>query len=389
MPAQTRIQRRSISLSLILMLVATLLIAVSRPALAEGHEASVGSVGPTGLWTVPGVDPFYFGIGLDVPFLGDFDGDGVRTPGLYRPSTGQAFVRNSLDTGIADASFYIGDPGDVPVVGDFDGDGVDSFGVFRAGTVYLRNELTTGPADISYSFGVEGDVPFAGDFDGDGIDTVGLHRPASGEVFLGNSQVTSLADHEFSFGSPGDAFVAGDWNGDGIDTVGVVRPSTDTFFFRNSNDQGFAEGNIDFDGDLTPVVPHAPLPATVTLSTGLDGAVAVPGPGDPDGTGEATITISGLELSWSITVRDITAPTAAHIHAGTAGQAGPIIHDLLGNGGPFADDGNGGLLATGALTITAEQAAALAATPGAFYINVHNPDFPPGAIRGNLNHSVM
>ena len=36
------------------------------------------------------------------------------------------------------------------------------------------------------------------------------------------------------------------------------------------------------------------------------------------------------------------------------------------------------------LTITADEAAALAATPGAFYVNVHNADFPPGAIRGNL-----
>jgi hypothetical protein len=36
------------------------------------------------------------------------------------------------------------------------------------------------------------------------------------------------------------------------------------------------------------------------------------------------------------------------------------------------------------LTITAEQAAALAATPGAFYVNVHNAAFPPGAVRGNL-----
>lgn len=110
----------------------------------------------------------------------------------------------------------------------------------------------------------------------------------------------------------------------------------------------------------------------------------MPGPGDVDGTGEATITLSGLDLTWSITVRDIATPTAAHIHTGTADVSGPVLHNLLG-GGAFADDGLGGLVASGMLTITAEQAAALTATPGAFYVNVHNTDFPSGAVRGNLS----
>lgn len=49
-------------------------------------------------------------------------------------------------------------------------------------------------------------------------------------------------------------------------------PSLDTFFFRNTNDQGFADGQMEFSGGLIPVVPHAAVPATVELTTGLSGA---------------------------------------------------------------------------------------------------------------------
>lgn len=378
------VRRDAMSLLSVLLLVAALLTALPGAARAAGPDPLVGSVGPTGLWTIPGVAPFYFGVADDIPFLGDFNGDGVRTPGLYRPATGLAYVRDSLDTGIADRSWFMGVPGDQPIVGDWDGDGIDSFGVYRNGTVYLRNAQTTGVADVSYSFGNPGDVAFAGDFDGDGADTVGLHRPSTGKVFLSNSQVTSFADAEFFFGNPEDLFVGGDWDGDGIDTVAVVRPSSDTLYFRNTNDQGFADGQLEFDGNARPVVPHQVLPSTVTLTTALSGAGEVPGPGDADGTGSSTITISGLTLAWTITVANIDAPTAAHIHSGTADASGPVVHDLLGNGGPFVDDGMGGLVASGELTITAQQAAALAASPGAFYVNVHNPAFPAGAVRGNL-----
>ncbi len=379
------VRRGSMSLLSVFFLVAALLTALPGTARAAAADPLVGSVGPTGLWTVPGADPFYFGVADDIPFLGDFNGDGVRTPGLYRPTTGLAYVRNTLNTGVADLSWFIGNPGDQPIVGDWDGDGIDSFGIYREGVVHLRNAQTTGIADVSYSFGNPGDVAFAGDFDGNGIDTVGVHRPSTGQVFISNSQVTSVADEEFFFGDPDDIFLGGDWDRDGTDSVGVVRPSTNTFFFRNTNDQGVADGQAPFDGSGIPVVPYQALPDTVTLTTELSGAAEVPaGSGDVDGTGSSTITISGLTLSWTITVAMIDLPTAAHIHTGTADVAGPVLHNLLATGGPFVDDGMGGLVASGMLTITAEEASALAATPGAFYVNVHNPAFGAGAVRGNL-----
>jgi hypothetical protein len=209
-----------------------------------GSEGSLAAVSAGGLWEVSGYEPFYFGVPGDVPFLGDWDGDGIKTPGLYRPSDGFAYLRNSNDTGIADASFFMGTAGDIPIVGDWDGDGIDTFGVYRPnqGKAYLRNSNSTGTADVEYYFGVPGDVPFTGDFDGNGITDLGLHRSTDGFVYMRTSHTTGEADVAFYWGVAGDRVMAGDWDGDGIDTVGLIRPSTGMFYYRNSNSTGIADG---------------------------------------------------------------------------------------------------------------------------------------------------
>ncbi len=208
----------------------------------EGSTLAYVSAG--GLWHVSGYEPFYFGVPGDIPFLGDWDGDGVKTPGLYRASDGFAYLRNTNDTGIADTSFYMGAPGDIPIVGDWDGDGIDTFGIYRPaeGKAYLRNSNGTGPTDVEFYFGVPGDIPFTGDFDGNGITDLGLRRDATGYVYLRLSHTTGIADLAFYWGVSGDKVMAGDWDGDGIDTVGLVRPSTGMFYFRNSNATGIADG---------------------------------------------------------------------------------------------------------------------------------------------------
>ena len=179
-----------------------------------------------------GFGGFYFGNPGDVPFMGDWDGDGVATPGLYRRSDGYVYLRNSATQGNADVKFYFGNPGDLPVVGDFNGDGKDTVSIYRPSnqTVYVVNHLGSndgglGAADFSFMFGNPGDVPFAGDFNGSGVDTVGLHRQSSGFVYFRNSLSTGVADLDFFYGNPGDVILAGDWDGDGDDTVAVYRPS--------------------------------------------------------------------------------------------------------------------------------------------------------------------
>jgi len=66
------------------------------------------------------------------------------------------------------------------------------------------------------------------------------------------------------------------------------------------------------------------------LSAVLTGAAEVPGPGDPDGSGTATLTVNpGLATICSAaTVSGIAPATAAHIHLGAVGVAGPIVVGL-------------------------------------------------------------
>jgi hypothetical protein len=77
--------------------------------------------------------------------MGDWDGDGVDTPGLYRRDSW--YLRNSNTTGIANISFIFGDPGDQAVIGDWDGTGTQTPGIVRNRRFYLRNSNSSGVAD--------------------------------------------------------------------------------------------------------------------------------------------------------------------------------------------------------------------------------------------------
>ncbi len=214
---------------------------------------SVGLVDPnTGKWYITSlhgmVYSFYFGNPGDYPMVGDWDCDGVDTPGLYRQSDGYVYLRNSNTQGNADIRFYFGNPGDVPIAGDFNADGCDTVSLYRQteGRVYIINKLGAndgglGAADYAYYFGNPGDKPFVGDFDGDGTDTVGLHRESTGLVYFRNTNTQGIAEFEFYFGNPGDRLIAGDWNDNGKDTPGLYRPSNRTFYLRYTNTQGNAD----------------------------------------------------------------------------------------------------------------------------------------------------
>ena len=102
--------------------------------------------------------------------------------------------------------------------------------------------------------------------------------------------------------------------------------------------------------------------------------------GDPDGAGEALITVNPgqREICWQLTVADILLPaTAAHIHRAPEGVRGGIVVGLS------APDQTG--IATGCKAgIEIDLLQDLLRTPEAFYVNVHTHDFPAGAIRGQL-----
>jgi hypothetical protein len=102
-----------------------------------------------------------------------------------------------------------------------------------------------------------------------------------------------------------------------------------------------------------------------------------PNGGDTDGSGEAVFFFNpGLsQVCFQLTVRDIAPATAAHIHLAPAGVNGSVVIGLV----PPTDG-----FSSGCVTADRDLLKAILQDPAAYYVNVHNADFPGGAVRGQL-----
>lgn len=192
-----------------------------------------------------------FGQPGDVPVVGDWNGDGIKDAGVFRPNAGQFVIKKltiiftcnpiCVPSGTSlTLTINFGQVGDLPVAGDWDADGVESVGIFRpsTGQFLLTDDNVANPTiDHTVNFGQNGDLPIGGDWNSDGKDTIGVYRPSVGTFFLTNQDVLGpTIDIVAVFGVAEDLPVAGDWDGDGKDTIGVWRPSVATFFLGNNND---------------------------------------------------------------------------------------------------------------------------------------------------------
>ena len=105
------------------------------------------------------------------------------------------------------------------------------------------------------------------------------------------------------------------------------------------------------------------------------------GGGDPDGSGTALLRLNpGLgQVCFELSVSDITLPaTGAHIHVGTATEAGPVVVGLI------PPDAGG--TSSGCVSADADLIKAILQNPENYYVNVHTvPLYAAGAIRGQLS----
>jgi hypothetical protein len=109
----------------------------------------------------------------------------------------------------------------------------------------------------------------------------------------------------------------------------------------------------------------------------MTGAAEVPGPGDPDGTGTATITLNPGkgEVCYELTVDKIATANAAHIHEGAIDKAGPPVLTL-------AAPANGS--SKECAELPRDKIMDIIKNPASYYVNVHNAEYPNGAVRGQL-----
>lgn len=129
---------------------------------------------------------FWWGEPGDIPVPGDYDGDGRFDYAIFRPSTGQWFIRNTNGAVVWDDGTgpqVWGGPGDIPVPGDYNGDGRHDLALYTPGTVPALLEQGFGSAygrfkimckvlstveSFEIEWGQHGDEPVGGDFNQDG-----------------------------------------------------------------------------------------------------------------------------------------------------------------------------------------------------------------------------
>jgi len=116
------------------------------------------------------------------------------------------------------------------------------------------------------------------------------------------------------------------------------------------------------------------------FTAALTGAAEAPGPGDPDGSGTASLRLNPGqgEVCFELTVANIALPaTGAHIHEAPAGSPGPVVVPLT------PPDASGS--SSGCVSADRELIRDIIQNPEEYYVNVHSTEFPAGAVRGQLS----
>ncbi len=122
-----------------------------------------------------------------------------------------------------------------------------------------------------------------------------------------------------------------------------------------------------------------------TLVARLSGTEEVEG-GDTDGTGNARTRLRPDQdrICYRLTWRNIGPPTAAHIHRGERGVNGDIVVTFFSAESPLPAEFTG--VNGCASDVSDDLSNEIRNNPKDFYVNVHNEEFPGGAIRGQLRH---
>ncbi len=115
--------------------------------------------------------------------------------------------------------------------------------------------------------------------------------------------------------------------------------------------------------------------------------------GDPNGTGE--IYVFGVDgdpttLCYVLLVDKIQPATAAHIHEAGEGANGPVVVNLArptdGNAADCLTEGETDPVTGAPRFVGGQTVAEILSNPEDYYVNVHNGEYPGGALRGQLQN---
>ncbi|WP_146393883.1 dockerin type I domain-containing protein [Allorhodopirellula solitaria] len=161
---------------------------VGEADVADGYDklATYGSFGGSFRWLIDtnnnGVpdlvvrDPAQIS---GLPVAGNFDANAVNGDEVGLKAGSTWYLDTDHDF-LLDSSLS-GNMVGLPFVGDFDGDGIDDLGAWSNDlfVLDLSDDGIDGMTDASFTFGFPGvrEIPFAADFNGDGLDDIGLWQP--------------------------------------------------------------------------------------------------------------------------------------------------------------------------------------------------------------------
>jgi uncharacterized delta-60 repeat protein len=214
----------------------------------------------TGQWFVRSATAGYsvvtWGVATDKIVPADYDGDGKTDYAIFRETESNWYIINSADSTITINTWGV--VGDVPLGANYDDDRKADRMIYRpseSNWYLLSSKYGIRP---TVQYGAIGDKPVIGDFDGDNLTDLTTFRP-TGSTWraLLTSSGTVLTSQ---WGQSGDILTPGDYDGDRVTDFAIFRPSTNEWFHRTSSNPGGlmirvwgVDGDIpvpgDYDGD--------------------------------------------------------------------------------------------------------------------------------------------
>jgi hypothetical protein len=205
---------------------------------------------------------------------------------LYRPSTGQFFIRSGVNGSVAVIAF--GAPGDRGLLCRLNSNSVnggENLLLFRNGVWFLNTLADGATVDVSFPYGAPTDQPLCGSYGISAFGQVGLFR--NGVWFINSTTPT------FSFGAAGDVAVhlgaknLGNLTDRRNMVYGVYRAG---IWFIDENGSGTPSRTINFGGlmqDVPLLIPHWNGNGSYSLAIYRDGTWFI----RPDASSASIVTV--------------------------------------------------------------------------------------------------